>query len=279
MRLDNISFSYGRKQVIKNVSLELKRGEIIGLLGLNGTGKTTLIRLATKMVFPERGSIIFDGSVRALIEQPCFFNGLTGRDNLQYFLNRKVSDTELEHAPFLCASFIDEKVKKYSLGMKQKLALWMMLLFESDYVFLDEPFLSLDPNTVDEFIDLLAAEKEKRCVLISSHNIREIQRVTSRAIILSDGVIAREVVMGDSQKGLYRIKTIGDMLQSDMNDVSQCIFCGNNEILFQGNEEEVARLVQKIVSRGVGVCEVSLVKSYLESQFYECVNRGQKNET
>ena len=169
--VDNVYKSYGRKKVLNGANLQIKQGEIVGIVGANGAGKTTLIKLISKLIYPTKGEIeLNDHSVAALVEQPAFFLDLTGRENLEYFLDKKVTTEVIENAPFGCEEFINLSVRKYSMGMRQKLALWMVFLAESDYILLDEPSVSLDINAVEELDKLLVEKKKDRGILIASHN-------------------------------------------------------------------------------------------------------------
>ena len=145
IKAEGVSFQYKKKKkVLDNINAAFEKGEVVGIVGPNGSGKTTTLKLFSGMIFPQKGNITLSGNVRAMLEQPSFYEDLCGIDNLEYFLKRTITEQEIQEAPFQCAEYVRTPVKRYSMGMRQKLALWMMFLSDADILLLDEPTVALD---------------------------------------------------------------------------------------------------------------------------------------
>lgn len=204
LRLCNIKKSFGEKQVLKDVSLNVGDGRVCGLLGLNGEGKSTLMKIICGLVRADSGIIYVDGSERkqgeapvgigAMIEAPAFYGGLSGYDNLE-IMRRLCEDVPPERVGEVLrvagiANSAEKKFKEYSLGMKQRLYFAFALLKKPRVLILDEPFSGVDPVSVKLFEDVIKAMAGAGCtVLISGHIIAELKNVCDCAAILDGGVI------------------------------------------------------------------------------------------
>lgn len=276
--VENVYKSYGRKKVLNGVNLQIKQGEIVGVVGANGAGKTTLIKLVSKLIFPTKGEIeLKNYSLFAFVEQPAFFGDLTGRENLEYFLNRKITTETAEKAPFGCNEFIDISVRKYSIGMRQKLALWMMLLSESDYLLFDEPSVSLDIDAADEFDKLLVEKKKDKGILIASHNFSELQEVCDRVVVLKEGICQEEIKLEVDNKDAYVIRIINADDKEIMDTLKkEKIIVVDGMIEFRGTEKEISLYLKKLINLGVGVCEVSKKYAFLQLQYEKIIGEKSK---
>ncbi|MDQ6917788.1 MAG: ABC transporter ATP-binding protein [Candidatus Dormibacteraeota bacterium] len=203
-----LSKSYGSREAVKSLDLSVGQGEIFGFLGPNGAGKTTTIRMALGLIRPTAGTIEVLGQdvtrqrrrvlprVGALVESPALYLYMSGRDNL-----RAVGDV-LGGVP---AARIDDvleivglagrqrdRVKSYSLGMKQRLGLAIALLNDPDLLILDEPANGLDPAGVVEMRDLLRAlAGQGKTIFISSHVLSEVQQICGRVAIINLGELIK----------------------------------------------------------------------------------------
>lgn len=207
LEIKNISKRRGTKQVLDNVSFSILRGEIFGLVGKNGAGKTTLIKVITSMLSPDEGQIIVCGkdlrtereealrNIGSVVETPIMYEYMTGRQNLNYTasLLDNITEDEIEKA-IQCSKLgdkIDEKVKKYSLGMKQRLGLAQALMGNISLLILDEPTNGLDPIGVIDLnntINTLVKEKNVS-VFISSHVLSEIENICTMVVFIDSGKI------------------------------------------------------------------------------------------
>ena len=212
----NLRKTIGRKEIIKGLNFELKRGEVFGFLGPNGAGKTTTIRMLTGLIKPTEGSISICGyDVRkdftkameflgCIVENPELYPFLSGWDNLVHFAGMLPSVTEKQIAETVSFVGLDErihdKVKTYSLGMRQRLGIAQALLNRPKVLILDEPTNGLDPAGIREMREFIRnlAENEGLSVLVSSHLLSEIQLLCDRVAIMAKG----EIIQIDSVENL-----------------------------------------------------------------------------
>ena len=208
LRTISLSKSYGHRLAVDRLDLEVKRAELFGFLGPNGAGKTTTIRMALGLIAPSGGSVEILGRevrsnrsevlprVGALVESPALYGYLSGRDNLRVVgdllggASKKRIDEVLEIVSLKGRD--KDRVKTYSLGMKQRLGLAIALLNDPDLLILDEPANGLDPAGIVEMRDLLRnLAADGKTVFISSHVLNEVQQICTRVAIINHGKLVR----------------------------------------------------------------------------------------
>ncbi|GLV57753.1 ABC transporter ATP-binding protein [Dictyobacter sp. S3.2.2.5] len=218
LRTNNLSKQYKQRMAVNNLSLEIHKGDIFGFLGPNGAGKTTTIRMILGLITPTAGSIEILGKelahhrsqvlprVGALIETPALYLYMSGRDNLRAVgsvlggVSNKRIDEVLELVGL--AGRQKDRVRTYSLGMKQRLGIAIALLQDPDLVILDEPANGLDPAGIVEMRDLMhRLSSEGKSVLISSHLLTEVQQICTRVAIISLGSLVRETTIENLVRG------------------------------------------------------------------------------
>lgn len=188
IELKNLSKNFDKNKVIDNINITFTEGNIYGLYGRNGSGKSVIMKLICGFLIPTEGQILFDGidfntndeypnSLRAVIERPSFFPNLTGYENLKLLaeIQNKISDKEIIES-LKIVNLINEKDKKfskYSLGMKQKLAIVQAIMEDPKIIILDEPFNGIEEKTVSKLIKYLKEEKQKGKIIIFSTHIKE----------------------------------------------------------------------------------------------------------
>ena len=204
LRTLGLTKRYGERLAVDHLDLEIRQGEVFGFLGPNGAGKTTTIRMALGLIRPTDGSVQVLGrdvasdraeilpKVGALVEQPALYLYLSGRDNLRAIANTLggVSERRIDEVLELVAlkGRDDDRVKTYSLGMKQRLGVAMALLHDPDLLILDEPANGLDPAGIVEMRDLLRQlAAQGKTVFVSSHVLTEVRQICDRVAILSKG--------------------------------------------------------------------------------------------
>jgi ABC-2 type transport system ATP-binding protein len=204
LRLSGLTKRYGERLAVDHLDLEVKQGEVFGFLGPNGAGKTTTIRMALGLIRPTDGDVQILGRplatdraeilprVGALVEQPALYNYLSGRDNLRAIADTLggVSEQRIDDVLELVVlkGRDGDRVKTYSLGMKQRLGVAMALLQDPDLLVLDEPANGLDPAGIVEMRDLLRQlASQGKTVFISSHVLTEVRQICDRVAILSKG--------------------------------------------------------------------------------------------
>jgi ABC-2 type transport system ATP-binding protein len=198
---------YGDHRVLDAVNFSLKQGETVGFVGPNGSGKTTTIKLLLGLITPTSGSVTICGTdlhkdfenaishTRGFVETPSFYPYLSGWDNLLLSLRMypAARKDELEHLveTFGLSGRIKDRVFKYSMGMKQRLALCNALIGSPEILLLDEPTNGLDVDGVFEFRDTIRTISREHdvAILISSHILSELEKICDRAIIISKGKI------------------------------------------------------------------------------------------
>ncbi|NLM61918.1 MAG: ATP-binding cassette domain-containing protein [Clostridiales bacterium] len=211
LEVNNLSKSFGKTRVIKNISFNVEEGEIVGFVGPNGAGKTTTLKLITDLIRPDEGEIIINGyplkkrreaalgSLAGIIENPGLYVNLTGLDNLLFIAKvRGISKEKLQRAIDITGlgKNIHRQVRKYSLGMKQRLALGMCLMTEPKLLILDEPTNGLDPTGTMELRELMLkmVQEEGVSILFSSHMLGEVEKTADRVIYIKDGVLLDKTV-------------------------------------------------------------------------------------
>ncbi len=203
-----LSKSYGSRLAVDRVDLEVEQAELFGFLGPNGAGKTTTIRMALGLIAPTSGSVEILGQdvrrhraeilprVGALVESPALYGYLSGRDNLRAagdLLGGTSSRRIDEVLEIVALTGRDrDKVRTYSMGMKQRLGLGLALLNDPELLILDEPANGLDPAGIVEMRDLLRGlAAAGKTVFISSHVLSEVQQICTRVAIINHGRLIR----------------------------------------------------------------------------------------
>ncbi|HVB59785.1 MAG TPA: ABC transporter ATP-binding protein [Ktedonobacteraceae bacterium] len=218
LRTRNLSKRYGNRLAVNNLNLEVRRGEIFGFLGPNGAGKTTTIRMALGLITPTTGSVEILGAdiatqrsrilprVGALVETPALYTYLSGRSNLRAVgsVLGGVPQARIDEVLGLVGLRERQKdrVRTYSLGMKQRLGVAIALLQDPDVLILDEPANGLDPAGIVEMRDLMhRLSDEGKTVFISSHLLPEIQQICTRVAIINLGKLVTESSVEDLTRG------------------------------------------------------------------------------
>lgn len=204
LEVKGIVKSFKQKTVLSGVDLTVGDGRVCGLLGLNGEGKSTLMKIICGLLIADEGSVAVNGKeikkgeapegVGAMIEAPAFYGGLSGFDNLE-IMRKLCADVPPERVGEVLrvagiAGNATKKYKDYSQGMKQRLYFAFSLLKKPRVLILDEPFSNVDPVSVKLFEDVIKAMAGAGCtVLISGHIIAELKNVCDSAAILDGGKI------------------------------------------------------------------------------------------
>jgi ABC-2 type transport system ATP-binding protein len=220
-----LSKAYGRRLAVDRLDLEVERAEVFGFLGPNGAGKTTTIRMALGLIAPTSGSVEILGlevrshrsqvlpRVGALVESPALYGYLSGRDNLRAVGNllggasEKRIDEVIEIVGLKGRD--RDRVRTYSMGMKQRLGLAVALLNQPDILILDEPANGLDPAGIVEMRDLLRdLGAQGKTVFVSSHVLSEVQQICTRVAIINHGKLIRVAPVHDLLKstGEFEVK-------------------------------------------------------------------------
>jgi ABC-2 type transport system ATP-binding protein len=225
IRTIGLSKSYGKRLAVDHLDLEVDQAELFGFLGPNGAGKTTTIRMALGLIAPTGGTVEILGRevrshrsqvlprVGALVESPALYGYLSGRDNLRAVGNLLGGATEKridEVLEIVALKGRDrDRVRTYSMGMKQRLGLALALLNNPDVLILDEPANGLDPAGIVEMRDLLRElAAQGKTVFISSHVLSEVEQICTRVAIINHGKLIRVAPVHDLLKstGEFAVK-------------------------------------------------------------------------
>ncbi len=203
IELEHVSKSFGRRQVLRDVSLAVEEGSTVGIVGANGSGKSVLFQLICGFYAPDAGTVRVRGEVLGrgrdfpenigvLINAPGFIAMDTGLQNLRYLAGIRgvIGDTEIRAAMRKVGLDPEDRtrVEHYSLGMKQKLALAQAVMEDQDILLLDEPFNALDFKTYNDTKELLRVLRaEGKTILLTSHNYEDIEALCGRVYMLEEG--------------------------------------------------------------------------------------------
>lgn len=203
LKVINVTKEMDKKMILNNLNFEMTGGKIYGLRGKNGAGKTMLLRIICGLVFQTTGKVIinneelgkaisFPRSVGTLIENPGYIPNYSGFKNLKIVAKIKntIPDEKIIELMELLGldSKDNKKVKKYSLGMKQKLGIAMALMEDPDLIILDEPINALDEGSVNIVLELLKQHKKRGAlVIVASHDREELEFLADEILIMQDG--------------------------------------------------------------------------------------------
>ncbi|MBS4538752.1 ATP-binding cassette domain-containing protein [Clostridium sp. D2Q-11] len=211
LKTNNLVKKYGNQLAVNNVNIEIKSGDIYGLIGKNGAGKTTLLKMITGLTLPTKGEIQLFGETSneglnevrkrtgAIVETPSFFPYLSARKNLEYFrIQRGIVGKDVIDEALKLVGLSDtgkKKFKNFSMGMKQRLGLAAAILGSPDLLILDEPINGLDPTGIVEIRELLLKlNKEKNItIIISSHILGELSQIATKYGFLNNGDLIEQL--------------------------------------------------------------------------------------
>jgi len=210
LSVQHLNKSFGKHQVLHNINFTCQKGHVVGLIGANGAGKTTIMKAILSLT-KRQGTITINGQtstfshhpvlaeVGALIEYPGIYPFMSGRDHLALFATPG-SDKAQRIAAVIrdlqMTAYIDQRVKGYSLGMKQKMGIALALVNQPRLVILDEPMNGLDPQATKDLRELIQRKRAAGTTfLISSHVLGELQKVAEDLIVIDHGHVIQETTM------------------------------------------------------------------------------------
>ena len=285
----NLCKTFGKKQILHNVSFEIKKGDILGFIGPNGAGKTTTIKLILGLQSITRGKVLINGydvekeftkaieKVGAIVENPDMYMYMSGYDNLKLVANmyKGITTKRIDEVVKLVKveNRINDKVSKYSLGMRQRLGIAQAILHNPNLLILDEPTNGLDPEGIKEMRELLVdlAKKEEMAILISSHNLAELDNFCNKICIIKNGEIieTNEITAIkkdiEHQQFIVEIDNTKDIkkLYSEATIVNEKIF------KISMKKENIPNLVVNLVNNNIKIYEIKEDEKSLEDAFFE----------
>lgn len=300
--LEGVTKSYKGTEVVKNVSMRVKQGEIYGFLGPNGAGKTTIMKMILNLAKPDTGNIRVCGEVilkdsyeylrniGSIIEYPVFYEKLTAWKNLKLHCNymgfydkkriREVLD-------MVDLKGIDNKpVGEFSLGMKQRLGIARAMITNPKLLILDEPINGLDPIGIKQIRQLLVKLKASygTTILISSHIIAEIEQLADTIGVIDKGILTKEVSMSEIQHDSLQY------LEIEVNDIHKAATILDNAFdhlnfkIISDNRLRIydtdlqADISKELVMSGVGILNMIYKNDTLEDYFIHTIMGGKEND-
>lgn len=292
VQIKNVTKKIGKKVIIDNLTFDVRSGEVFGFLGPNGAGKTTTIKMLLGLMSITEGEMYIDGfnvekdfekaiaKVGGIIENPDLYKYLTGYQNLLHYF-RMYPDIKKERIDEVIKIVglekrIHDKIKTYSLGMRQRLGVAQALLNSPKLLVLDEPTNGLDPAGIHELRNHLRtlAREENIAVIVSSHLLSEMELMCDRVGIIQNGKLVRiqdmkemleeelDSVIALTVTPVEKAKTYLESLNSKYDPK-----INDNELEIIESTENIPELVENLVSQGIKIYGVRKVQQSLEEKF------------
>lgn len=291
MRIKELTKHYGKIHALDKLSLEVKQGQIFGILGPNGSGKTTSLGIVLSVINPDGGSFSWFGkppgkeirkSVGALLEVPIFYPYLSGESNLKIIADIKGCSYDDIPEVLEIVDLADRRKSKfrtYSLGMKQRLALAAALIGKPRVLILDEPTNGLDPQGIAEIRELiLKIAKGGITIILASHLLDEVQKVCTHVAVLDKG---KNIFTGKVSEivNTSTLVEVGaedmELLEEKLKQNEQVESIEREGIIFLIRLKEgypASELNQYLISNGISITQLGTRKKSLENYFLELMN-------
>jgi ABC-2 type transport system ATP-binding protein len=287
---ENLTKIYGEKRAADSVSLHIKKGDVYGLIGRNGAGKTTILKMICGLSCPTSGSITFEGKTGAelskqmhkigsLIETPGLFPKMSAYQNIKIkcilcgknddaYIKSLLKQVGLEKAG-------RKPTQSFSLGMKQRLGIALALVGDPELIVLDEPINGLDPQGIAEMREIIHKLSKERgmTVIVSSHILDELAKVADAFGIINDGKLIDEFTVEEleSRCSKYTVLKVGEIEKTEKvladSGVNKYEVLNNGEIRINEEIDDTSKLIAALVGAGVPVYELASAQGTLE-QYY-----------
>ena len=289
----NLCKDFGKKKILKDVSLKIEEGDILGFIGPNGAGKTTTIKLILGLQNITKGTVSINGydiqkdftkaieKVGAIVENPDMYMYLSGYDNLKLVANlyKGITSERIDKVVKLVKleNRINDKVSKYSLGMRQRLGIAQAILHNPKLLILDEPTNGLDPEGIKEMRELLVklSQEEKMAILISSHNLAELDNFCNKVCIIKNGEVIETSEISKIKNNVRKNFRIFETNNSEMtkklidNVGLDYEKIDDKKIKIDINKDEVPDFIKSLVENNIKIYEVKEEEKTLEEAFFE----------
>lgn len=301
LELRNVRKSFGKQVVLDDINLTIHQGDIYGLIGRNGAGKTTILKTIVSLIHQDKGEILLFGRTHgegymkqltrtgSVIETSVANNELTARQNLKYYckvkgiVNRNAVDEALDFVGL--SDTKNKKFKNFSLGMRQKLGLAIALLNQPDFLILDEPINGLDPIAIVEFRNLLIRLNQTRqiTILISSHILGELYQMVTKFGILNHGKIIKELTKEEFEiqsREFIQLDVDQPQLATTVLDrlgIHQFKVVGDHEIAIYELNVSNAQIVNELVATNVQIETIIRKHTNLENYFKTMIEDGEES--
>jgi len=299
LKINNLNKTYGTQHVLKDINMEIKKGAIYGFIGRNGAGKSTLMRIITGLASADNGQLELFGKssqlhnerkrIGVIIENPTLHKGLTAFDNLE--IQRRILGTVCkERIPVVLekvglADVGKKRVRDFSLGMKQRLALAMALLNKPEFLILDEPINGLDPMGVIEIRNTIKALAESGVtVMISSHILAELHLLATDFGIIEGGRIVKQLTaleLDAECQHHIELRTKDDarayeLLKTQFGD--DLIKRKGSRLIITDTDIEIESLLVVLMEANIKIIGINNVDQDLESYFMNIIGEAGGNQ-
>ena len=277
LKTNNLTKKYNDFIALDNVNIEVRKGDIYGLIGRNGAGKTTLMKVITTLTNKTSGEFsLFNHKdndlketkrrIGCLIENPAFFPNLTAYENLKYYTIQKgIMNKEQIIESLKLVDLADTKKKKFknfSLGMKQRLGIAFAILDNPDFIILDEPINGLDPIGISELRDTFKRLNEERdiTILISSHILSELYVLATRFCIIENGKVLKEMTKEELDNECSKciaiktddVKKVTVILEKELKTTNYKVI-NNEEIRLYDYLEQIEKVNKVLVQNDINI--------------------------
>ncbi|MGL4760559.1 MAG: ABC transporter ATP-binding protein [Sarcina sp.] len=292
IKTTNLTKAFKNKEVLSNVGINVKKGEIYGLLGSNGAGKTTLMRMITGLVKSTGGDIEVFGKhmdsnsyetlkrIGAIIEYPAFYEKLTARENLEihceYMGYHNTEEIEKVLKLVKLSGNNTQSVKEFSLGMKQRLGIARAVVTKPELLILDEPINGLDPEGIKEIRNLLKLLSKEYgiTILISSHILSEIELIADTIGVLAKGKLLKEIAMSDVKEftteyieiEIDNCKKASYILENTLG-IKNFKVIGSNKIRVYDSVNSKNEISKELIMNNVEIVSIARKNTSLEEYF------------
>ncbi|MFR4948464.1 ATP-binding cassette domain-containing protein [Thomasclavelia spiroformis] len=290
VEINNLCKTYKDTKAVSHVNMTIKKGDVYGFIGRNGAGKSTTLKMIVGLIFPTSGQIKLFGESRnkftdrrigSLIENPGLYPNLSAYDNMELkaiAMGLKDKEKIIELLNLVKLDFKSKKiVKKFSLGMKQRLAIALALLGNPDLLILDEPINGLDPEGIRQIREVIQYlnENKKMTIIISSHILGELSKIATRYGIIRDGQMIEEISAKELDQKcrdylLLKVEQVEKAIPLLENDLGiyDYIVHENNEIRIYDNIES-SKINLVLIKHNIKINQIYYQKQDLESYFLE----------
>jgi ABC-type multidrug transport system ATPase subunit len=287
LSIRNLTKDFGKLRAVNNLNLEVKAGQVFGMLGPNGSGKTTTLGMLMGVTNPSAGEFFWFGEtptnelrkkIGAVLEHPIFYPYLSGQKNLE--LNAMIKQCPSENIPKVLelvelTDRKEDKYKTYSLGMKQRLAIASALLNDPTVLILDEPTNGLDPMGIAEIREIIKKiAANGKTIILASHLLDEVQKVCTHFAVLKKGTMIHTGPVDEVGKGEEIVEVNADVenLQDLLNSFPGILSVNRENGSFQVSMQEGFHskdLNKFLFEKGVTASHIVTKKKTLEKQFLE----------
>jgi len=288
LKINNLSKKYGKVQAVDKLSFEIYKGQIYGLLGPNGSGKTTTLGMILGVIEPDSGTYQWFNSlpptearkkIGAILEHPNFLPYLSAKENLKItcqIRNVPYSDIERVLGIVDLSKRADSLFKTFSFGMKQRLAIAAALLGDPGVLILDEPTNGLDPSGIAEVRDLiLKIASQDKTIILASHLLDEVQKICSHVLVIHDGHKIQtsqvdEIINSGQQVELESNEFIDLEKAAAASPLIAHFKAKNHKVICTLNEGSTAEDLNKyFFSKGIVLSKLNTIHQSLEQHFLE----------